>query len=76
MVWKIGDFSLRGFKTLEEKFVGMDKVPACALEDLAIVITIINSRFKKFNTYLIMGRHIRYSRPSFGVFPGHPLQGL
>lgn len=76
MVWEIGNFSLRRFKALEEIFVGMDKVPACTLEDLAIVITIINSRFKKFNTHLIMGRHIRYSRPSFGICPGHPLQGL
>jgi hypothetical protein len=43
---KIGDCSFGGFKTLEKKFVRVDKVPACArgpyaLEELAIMMIII-----------------------------------
>jgi hypothetical protein len=39
-VWKIGNCFFGGFETLEKKFVRVDKVPACALEELAIIITI------------------------------------
>jgi hypothetical protein len=38
VVWKTGDFFLGRFETVEKKFVRVDKVPACALERLAIVI--------------------------------------
>jgi hypothetical protein len=43
-VWKIGDCCFGRFETLEKKFVRVDKVPTCALEGLAIVITIAASR--------------------------------
>lgn len=39
-VWKIGDSSFGGFETFEKKFVCVDKVPARALEELAIIIII------------------------------------
>jgi hypothetical protein len=38
VVWKTGDFFLGRFETVEKKFVRVNKVPACALERLAIVI--------------------------------------
>jgi hypothetical protein len=40
-IWKIGNCSLGRLKTLDKKFIRMDKVPACALEELAITIIII-----------------------------------
>jgi hypothetical protein len=38
-IWKIGHCFFGGFKTLEKKFVRVNKVPACALEELAIITT-------------------------------------
>ena len=44
---KIGGCSFGGFKTLEKKFVRVDKVPACALEELAIMMIIIAASRKQ-----------------------------
>lgn len=40
-IWKFGDCSFGRLKTLEKKFIRMDKVPACSLEELTIIRIII-----------------------------------
>ena len=40
-IWEIGNCSFGRLKTLEKKFIRMDKVPACSLEELTITIIII-----------------------------------